>query len=201
MVDKKSLQQKVTSQPPGENEATETRNSMLQMLMVLVAFAVLVVAISTWMDSRKTPTITFTGTPNVSIAADVRGAVSTPGVVYLQPGSRMIDAINASGGFTDNADTSLINMSSRLSDGQMITVPTVVPNNQSSQDGRININSASISELKQLPGIGDVLAERIISYRELVGPFVTSEDLMKVDGISPGAFEDLEPLITVSGDD
>lgn len=154
-----------------------------------------------WMDSRSTPTIIFLATPDSLIAADIRGAVSTPGVVHLDPGSRMIDAVDAAGGLAPDADRSLINLSTRVSDGQMIVIPTQAPTDSISSDGRININTASAEQLKDLPGIGDVLAQRIVLYREFNGPYMNPNDLQKVEGISPTLIESLLPYITVTGDD
>lgn len=188
--------------PPVSSEsANETRLTALQLLIGMIALAVFVMAGFAWIDSRTTPTIIFLATPDTRIAADVRGAVSTPGVVRLVPGSRMIDAIDAAGGLSPDADQSLINLSARVSDGQMIVIPTQAPADTVSADGRVNINTASVDQLKQLPGIGDVLAQRIVLYREFNGPFMTPGDLENVEGISPALVESLLPYITVTGDD
>lgn len=192
----------MSAQPANSEEAAKVRESSLALLGVVLAVAVLVFFSYSWMDARKVPTITFIATPTSQIAVDVRGAVSTPGIVYLDPGSRLIDVIDSSGGMSSNADQSLVNLSSRVMDGQMIVIPTQsageVPINTS---GLININSASIEELKQLPGIGDVLAQRIIVYREYNGPFQTTEDIGEVEGISSSLVESLRPYITISNND
>lgn len=116
----------------------------------------------------------------------------------------MIDVVEAAGGLTSDADRALINLSSRVNDGQVITIPTIASEDLttgSNQSGLININTASADELKQLPGIGDVLANRIIAYREFNGPYQTVDDLTNVEGVSSTLVDSIRDLITVSGDD
>lgn len=172
------------------------------MLIIGIAAAVIVIFSYSWIESRSVQTITILGTPRTQIAVDVRGAVSTPGVIYLEPGARLIDVLNATGGLTANADSSLINLSTRVIDGQMIVIPTLPPTEpEQSSVGLININTASVEELKQLPGIGDVLAQRIILYREFNGPFQSVDDLENVEGISTSLIESIRPHISVTGND
>lgn len=183
-------------------EAEKLRESILGVFIIAVATAVIVFFGYSWLDSRRVPLITFVATPQSQIAVDVRGAVLTPGVVYLEPGSRLVDVVNSSGGLTSSADSTLINLSSRVVDGQMITIPTVSPSGSAQHSsGLININTASMEELKQLPGIGDVLAQRIVAFREFNGPFQTIDQLIEVEGISDSLVESLRPYITVSGND
>lgn len=191
----------MTSEPVSADVAQSARDHLLLILGVAVAVAVITLAGYAWLDSRKTPTITFLATPDTNIAVETRGAVSTPGVIFLDPGSRMIDAVGASGGLTADADRSLINLSARVSDGQIIVIPTQSSGSGLSTDGLINVNTASVEELKQLPGIGEVLAQRIVAYREFNGPFQNSGELTEVEGVSASLAESLEPYITVTGDD
>ncbi len=189
-------------QPATDEEVSATRDSLISYLVIALCVTVLVLFFFSWMDSRKVPTITYISTPKAQIAVDVRGAISTPGVIYLSPGARLIDVINTSGGMSPDADTSLVNLSSRVMDGQMVVIPTRVAEPDDSQaSGLININSASVEELKNLPGIGDVLAQRIVAHREANGPFQSTDDLKEVEGISTSVAERLEPLTTVSGND
>lgn len=194
----------MNTKSPQQPDTESLRNTLLFGLALLVAMAVFTIATAMWLDSRSTPRITFMGTPEMSIAIDVRGAVATPGVMYLDPGDRMIDVVEAAGGLTSDADRALINLSSRVNDGQVITIPTIASEDLttgSNQSGLININTASADELKQLPGIGDVLANRIIAYREFNGPYQTVDDLTNVEGVSSTLVDSIRDLITVSGDD
>ena len=188
-------------QPVSNATATSTRDTLARFLAISVATAMILIAGNSWLDSRKTPTIVFMATPTTQIALDVRGAISTPGVVYLDSGSRMVDAIDAAGGLAPDADRSLINLSARVSDGQMIMIPTQPSSGGVTSSGQININTASVEQLKQLPGIGDVLAQRIVAYREFNGPFQSPDDLIEVEGISSTLVEQLLPYVTVSDDE
>lgn len=187
-------------QPATDNETAATRRTLMWILGIITAIALLVVITFTWLDTRKTPTIVFLATPGLNIAVEVRGAVSTPGVVYLDPGARLVDVVDSSGGFTSEADRALMNMSTRVSDGQIVVIPTIAPESGSAGT-LININSASADELKELPGIGDVLAQRIVDYREFNGPYLSADELDHVEGINLSLVDSLRPLITVSGDD
>lgn len=192
----------MSTDPVSIEKANDVRNSLLGTLIVLILAAVMVFFAYSWVESRNVASITILATPQSQIAVDVRGAVSTPGVVYLQPGSRLIDVINSTGGLTSNADASLVNLSSRVADGQMIVIPTVMPEQfEQSGIGLININTASVEDLKQLPGIGDVLAQRIVTYREFNGPFQSVDEIENVEGVSTSLIESIRPLVTVSGND
>ena len=179
----------------------ETKQWLLWFLGVATAVAILVVSVFSWSDSRKLPTISFYATPDVSVGVDVRGAVSTPGVVMVNPGDRLIDVVSKAGGLAPDADLSLINLSSRVKDGQMIVLPTQIPPGAYQGDELVNINTASANELTQLPGIGDVLAARIVAYRETNGPFERIDELAEVEGISYTLVENLRPYVRISGDD
>ena len=147
----------------------------------------------------------------------VSGAVANPGVYALPVDSRVKDAIQAAGGFSENANDMAVNLAALLEDGAQISVaakkPTSEPStnaggNQGSEktEGQplpsdlgslININTATQEELESLPGIGPVTAQKIIEYRETNGPFIGIEDIQKVSGIGPVTFEKLRDLITV----
>lgn len=140
------------------------------------------------------------------IMVDVSGAVLQPGVYTLPNGSRVIDAIEAAGGLTGEAVTKSLNMAAILEDGQQVWVPKITPTpipGSSSTDRAsgveilVNINTASQSQLEELPEIGPVTAQRIIEYRENNGPFLKIEDIQKVDGIGTETFERIKDLITV----
>ena len=130
------------------------------------------------------------------IVIDVKGDVNSPGLVTLSAGSRVADAIAAAGGLAIGADVSNINLAERLSDGQMI----YVGQSQSSgigADRRVNLNVATAAELDTLPGVGPVMAGRIIAWRDLNQRFHTIEQLQEVPGIGSKVFKNLKPLIKI----
>ncbi|WGW13871.1 helix-hairpin-helix domain-containing protein [Saxibacter everestensis] len=156
----------------------------------------------------------------------VVGAVRKPGLVTVQAGSRVDDAIELAGGAAAGADLSRINLARQLVDGEQLYVPKVgeaapgppsapasgpgqappsdgaAPGNpghrdSGSQSSLVNLNTASATELDELPGVGPVTAEKIISWREANGGFTAIEDLMDVPGIGPKTFAELKDLVTV----
>jgi len=149
-------------------------------------------------------------TESVRVAVHIGGAVRNPGLYYLDPSSRVADAIQSAGGPTADADLDAINLASRVTDGLKIVVPSRVnkensmvaadsgqSSGTSESGGKININTASARELEELPGIGEVLAERIVSFRETNGPFKSIEEIKKVSGIGEKKFESIRDLIVV----
>lgn len=141
---------------------------------------------------------------NIEIVVDICGEVKNQGVVKLKEGDRVIDAVNAAGGLLEYADRKKVNMARILEDGEQIIIPKIgetleeeLTVNQNSENGaKININKASQSELEGLNGIGAVLAQKIIEYREEKGSFKNIEDIMKVSGIGPKKFESFKDQIS-----
>jgi len=137
------------------------------------------------------------------IIVDVAGKVARPGVYSLPKGSRAIDAIKAAGNKRPGVDTSDINLAHILFDGEQIVVgaPKYFPTVKSSKaktaapSGPISINNGSQSDLESLPGIGPVMAGRIIAYRKLHGPFPNVEELRKVSGMGKATFAEIASLI------
>jgi competence protein ComEA len=135
----------------------------------------------------------------------VSGAVRDPGVVTLTDGSRVADAITASGGAMPDARLDRLNLARRVDDGERIHVPRVgedapPPEEPASRgvlpDGRIDLNAASQAELETLPGVGPARAQAIIAERE-TRPFRVPGDLRRVPGIGEATFQRLAPLVTV----
>ncbi len=118
----------------------------------------------------------------------VAGAVRQPGVYGLPVGSRVADAIAAAGGPLDGAPLDSINLARQVVDGEQVRVPTQDEAGASlglSVDGRININAADASQLEDLPGVGPVLAGRIVAFRDEHGPFASVGALELVPGLGP----------------
>lgn len=146
----------------------------------------------------------------------VCGAVVTPGVYELPAGSRICDALEAAGGFTEEADINRINLAGTLADGMMIFFPEEgeempegydITTGQTStaqttvgektDSGLVNINTAGVEELCTLPGIGESKAKAIVGYREEHGPFADKDEIMNVSGIGAGLYKNIEDLICV----
>lgn len=139
------------------------------------------------------------------------GAVERPGVYELPGGSRIYQAIEEAGGFTDEADRDYLNQAKGLEDGIRLYVPTrketsqdgwtgeeaAVGTGQENRPGLVNINTADEKELCTLAGIGSSKAKSIIAYREANGRYEKIEDVMKVEGIKQGLFAKIRDSITV----
>lgn len=138
-----------------------------------------------------------------TIAVYVCGAVASPGVYELPEGSRVYEALEQAGGLTKDAAQTAVNQAQRLTDGQMLAIPTVEEaaeqsaKQQSAQDGLVNINTADAQELKTLPGIGDAKAAGIIAYREAHGAFRSIEEIKNIEGIKDGVYAKLQDCIKV----
>ena len=139
------------------------------------------------------------------IVVHISGQVHNPGIVKLEPGARVIDAVNAAGGLKKDADLDKINLARKLQDEEKIYIPKIGEDisenisyfqNPAGGSNKININTCTKEELMSLPGIGDVLADRIIQYREKT-PFKKIEDLMNVSGIGEKKFESIKDMIIV----
>jgi competence protein ComEA len=126
----------------------------------------------------------------------VSGAVATPGVYTLPTGSRVDAVVQAAGGFLPGAESAKINLAMLLTDGQQIDIPGIV-NTSHVNAGRVNINTASVSELEALPGIGPTAAQAIVDYRLEHGPFQGIQEIKNVPGIGPATFTQIQDYIDV----
>jgi competence protein ComEA len=172
--------------------------------LAVFALAVAVVAgVLAWrarpqMEPVEPPsTISASSTPSSGyVVVAVTGKVRQPGLVRLPAGSRVADAIDAAGGVLPGTDTSQINLAKKVSDGELIAIG--VPNASGpSAGGPVNLNTATLEQLQTLPGVGPVLAQRIIDYREQHGGFATVADLQKVTGVGDARYNDLKNRVTV----
>ncbi|WP_049785529.1 ComEA family DNA-binding protein [Cellulomonas gilvus] len=147
-----------------------------------------------------------TGAPApAELVVDVVGAVARPGVVRLPPGSRVVDALDAAGGALTDADVARLNLARVLVDGEQVVVPrpgdpvvAAPPDAGGGADGGslVDLNTADEATLDTLPGIGPVLAARIVEHRA-AGPFASVDDLVDVPGIGQALLEDLRDLVRV----
>jgi competence protein ComEA len=143
--------------------------------------------------------------PSAEVVVHVAGKVRRPGVVRLPAGSRVIDAVEAAGGAVPAARLASLNLARVLTDGEQVRVglapaePTgglsdLVPGTGvgAGEDGvTVDLNRASAAELEELPGVGPVLAGRIVSYRDENGPFRSIDQLIEVPGIGPAVLSGL----------
>ena len=128
------------------------------------------------------------------------GEVSSPGMYQLPLGARLVDAVFAAGGLTDEADNSSVNLARELSDGEQVVVykiGDVAETGGSTASGLVSINRATAEQLEELPGIGPALSARIIAYRDANGGFKTKEDLLNVSGIGDSIYSGFVDLITL----
>lgn len=147
------------------------------------------------MDARTTVTV------------HVAGAVVAPGVLELPASARVVDAVEAAGGATVVADLGALNLARTLTDGERIEVPVHGSGGGGSSsegsdgafdpEGRLDLNRATTVELETLPGIGPVLAQRIVEHREAHGPFTSTGALRDVPGIGERSFQRLAELVVV----
>lgn len=148
----------------------------------------------------------------------VTGEVNSPGVIELDEGARIDDAIKTAGGITSNADIRDINLAYEVDDGDKIYIPSkeeeqnqsnenligsekeYLENNSSiisSSNGKVNINKATVTELTGIPGVGQSTAEKIVAYREENGKFSSIEDIQKVSGIGSSKYQNIKDYISV----
>ena len=171
----------------------------------------------TTVAARAAADLTPISVSSMSITVHVAGAVNNPGIYKLRSGARFNDGVIAAGGATDQADLNSVNLAMLLNDGEQIYIlkrnekPHTITAQRSpssatggsagsgnSKVAIININTASLAELEQLPGVGPSTAKAIIDYREKNGAFVTVQDLINVRGIGPAKLDEILPQARVS---
>ncbi|MFF4876210.1 helix-hairpin-helix domain-containing protein [Micromonospora sp. NPDC000668] len=155
---------------------------------------------------------TSAGDPSASgsgeLVVAVAGKVRRPGLVRLPAGSRLADAVQAAGGALPGVDVASLNPARKVTDGELIVVgvtPPPVPGDAAGPAvggaapaaGPLNLNTATLAQLDALPGVGPVLAQRILTHRDQHGGFKSVGDLRQVDGIGDARYEQLKDLVTV----
>jgi competence protein ComEA len=171
---------------------------------------------------RSSPTSAAVGAPPVVVdvvVVDVAGKVRKPGVYRLPAGSRVDDAVRAAGGLLSGVDPALVNLARKLADGEQLLVGLVPPAGGSTgggaggsadggsapagpgaaTSGPLDLNTATLAQLDALPGVGPVLAQRILDWRTEHGRFDSVDQLRGVTGIGESKYADLKPLVAVLG--
>jgi competence protein ComEA len=128
-----------------------------------------------------------------TVVVHVVGKVASPGVVELPAGSRVLDAVEAAGGVTSSRASSTVNLARLVVDGEQIDVGA--DPRSSGGTSRISLNSADAQQLQQLPGVGPVIAERIVAWRTANGPFRSVAELGEVSGVGPAMIARIEDQV------
>lgn len=146
--------------------------------------------------------------PPAELVVDVAGRVRRPGIVVLEPGARVVDALKAAGGAVRRVDLSTLNLARQVVDGEQILVGVAAPAGiaasaatnpvaPGSTGGLVNINTAGQAELEELPGVGPVTAAAIIAFRTEQGAFTAVDQLLDVSGIGEATLAEIAPHVTV----
>ena len=163
---------------------------------------------SVWVESevlsevQNTP-VTESSTESIKIYVHICGEVNNPGVYELAEGSRIFEAVEAAGGFTEEAAQASLNLAQVISDEEQIVILTQDEAAEKARQEReqaagiVNLNTASKEQLMSLPGIGESRAEDIIRYRKESGGFQNIEEIMSVPGIKESAYLKIKDSITV----
>lgn len=137
--------------------------------------------------------------PEIVVA--VAGKVRRPGLVRLPAGARVDDAIKAAGGLLPGAQPGLLNLAAKVTDGQQVLVGVAQPaaaSSGGSGGGLLDLNTATVQDFDALPGIGPVLAERIVAWRTEHGRFASVDQLREVSGIGESKYQQVKSKVTVA---
>jgi competence protein ComEA len=207
---------------PGREARWDPGRYGARSLWITGLLAAILLAGWTWLDRPRVqpvegaPTASIVpSTPPVGEVADtsetvvvsVVGQVIRPGLVTLPSGSRVADAVAAAGGLLPGADPASVNLAAVVADGDQLAVglPGAVAaggaltggSSTPGPGGRVDLNTAGVADLDALPGIGPVLAQRIVDHRDREGPFRSVDELDDVPGIGPAIAAQLAELVTV----
>lgn len=187
-------------------------------LFVLGAIVVIILIVyvftkdnsTTYVENEVTQAIPITNeVKSTNIIVHIAGQVENEGIIELQLNARVNDAIEAAGGLTAEADLSQINLATQLKDGQKVYIPSKeeteegyigeeIGQNGFKEVGKVNINTATQTELETLSGIGASTALKIINYRKENGNFSSIEDIKNVPGIGDSKYNNIKDSITVN---
>ena len=181
---------------PSEGRGFRWRLDRRLAISLGLVVAVIVAVVAAFANASSSPAllaVSAAPAEQTRLIVHVAGSVHAPGLIEVNPGARVGEAIDAAGGATATAALHDVNLARPVRDGEQIYVPAI----GESGDGTVNVNRAGASELETLPGIGPVLAARIVAERDRAGPFGSLEDLSRVAGVGPALIADLVDLATV----
>jgi len=191
-----------------------TRQEKAVLFILGASFTVFLLLVLLRMNIYSAPPGQAVPQPTGELVVQVQGAIASPGVYRVAQGTRLYELVDMAGGATGKAELHDLNMAAPLYDGQRVVIPSRedTPSNFTSNlpsflpqdttlpahtfEQRININTASAQQLETLPGIGEVLAGRIVEYRQQKGAFSSPDDLLGVRGIGTKRLEEIRERIT-----
>jgi competence protein ComEA len=210
-------------EPPALLQWLQRGRSDPRLAIAVVALVAIAAGVALWRAGRPDsapaagavaaaePVVPTSATSVASVTVHVVGAVLAPGVVRLAAGARVLDAVDAAGGASDDADVQRLNLAALVADGQRIAVPRLGEPDPpppiggaenagtGAAAGPLDLNTATPAQLEALPGIGPALAQAIVGERERSGGFRKVDDLQRVRGIGEARLAQLRELVTVSG--
>ena len=196
------------------------RQLIIQTVTAMLAAAVTIIVMNCCNANRSAEATVIM--PDIKIY--IRGEINSPGLYEIGADIRLCEFIDIAGGATENADLERLNLAAILTDGTTVEIPAVgseksvdpmiaqtnqaiyqagtsasqiTPASDKITSGSININTASATELMRLPGVGQATADKIISYRQSSGGFMSIEEIMNVSGIGEKKFEAMKPFLAV----
>ncbi|NND04558.1 MAG: ComEA family DNA-binding protein [Acidimicrobiia bacterium] len=172
------------------------------MRLAVGVIGVALVVASTWFFTQPAAPVAPDASPVAVVAAStitvhISGAVQRPGLVEVPFSARVADVVAAAGGSTPDAMLAAINLAATVRDGEQIVIPDASEPVAAAGDGKVRLNTATQAELESIPGIGPVLASRIVAARDEQGGFSSIEDLLDVSGIGEAKLASFRDVVTV----
>jgi competence protein ComEA len=186
----------------------DRRRALIAAVVVVVALALIGRAALRPQTAQVPPPVHVARAPagaaakRVEVFVDVVGAVRRPGLYRLETGARVADALARAGGATGKAQLELVNLAALVADGEQVVVPrrgaavaAAGSGGEGAPTGPVHLNSATVEQLDELPGVGPVTAQKIVDYRTQHGGYGSVDELDAVPGIGPSRLADLRPLV------